>query len=106
MILARPCVQRSEEGDRDYADQQGVEQKRSRQWSGSQKQHLNPWDSRYSRLRLVPGLAGAPAESGPYFARADALDPNGYIMNARSACIMSRPAITPPPNPGSSARCA
>ena len=52
------------------------------QWF-SARMKLNPWDGYgYPALRHVPGLAGSAGGGGPYFCRADELDPNGYFTLA------------------------
>ena len=72
----------SQEGGRHYKDQAGVDYKQLAQqamdWYRTSIA-LNPWDSRpYAGYGWCLDWLDRQAESGPYFSRAEALDPNNY----------------------------
>jgi len=76
----------SQEGGDSYRNMEGVDYRQlaeqAREWFG-RSQKLNPWNG-YSFLAYGWCLdwADRKAESGPYFDRAEQLDPNGYFTMA------------------------
>jgi tetratricopeptide (TPR) repeat protein len=73
----------SQEGGEFYEGQQGMDFRRlaeqAMSWYG-RGMKLNPWDSRnFAGYGWCLDWLDRPAESGPYFNEAEALDPNNYF---------------------------
>jgi O-antigen ligase len=81
--IAEALQHRSQEGGESYADEDTNYRRLAKEamgWFG-RAMKLNPWDSRaYAGYGWCLDWLGRSAESGPYFTRAEDVDPNSYAL--------------------------